>query len=218
MPAGVVAITPTTAIWALDKKYKQVRVKRKGFTVASDFSGTAHSFAGATLRAAIVDCLPWNHQPSTEDQLMAYMCLSRVERIDDICVVAPFSPALFAGGDLPGPEILLRFQRGEIEQSHLERTWAGRTSARKVIKATDWEQTMPLYCRSCSVKARKDMWKPLKDWDKLGIVMKINECISHVCKRISRTELFWPSCHSVRKWLGCIVRAPEKRPIEKIFG
>ena len=165
LPAGVIAITPTTAIWALDKKYKQVRVKRKGFTVASDFSGTAHSFAGATLRAAIVDCLPWNHQPSTEDQLMAYMCLSRVERIDNICVVEPFSPALFAGGDLPGPEILLKFQRGEIEQSHLQRTWAARTSARKTTQTNNWEQNMALYCRSCSVGARRDVWKPLKDCD-----------------------------------------------------
>ena len=47
---GVVAIEPEVVTWALDKAFK-VLVKRRGFCVASDFSGTAHSFVGATLKA-----------------------------------------------------------------------------------------------------------------------------------------------------------------------
>ena len=54
---GIIGITPVITHWFLDKANQEVRVKRRGFMVASDFSGTAHSFAGDTLKAALVDCL-----------------------------------------------------------------------------------------------------------------------------------------------------------------
>ena len=75
---GAVAIPPCTVVWALDKQW-QCKVRQKRLPLASDFSGTTHSFAGATLKAAMVDCSPWTHEPSVDDQLMGYMCLSRVE-------------------------------------------------------------------------------------------------------------------------------------------
>ncbi len=56
---GVAAVTPQRVTWALDRKWA-FKVERFGFTVASDFSGTAHSFAGADLAAAIVNCKTWD--------------------------------------------------------------------------------------------------------------------------------------------------------------
>ena len=48
---GVIALEPQIVIWALDKAWN-AKVKRRGFCIASDLSGTAHSFVGATLEAA----------------------------------------------------------------------------------------------------------------------------------------------------------------------
>ena len=115
---GVMGIKPKIVDWYLDQACK-VRVRRKGFTVASDFSGTAHSFAGASLPAAFIDCLPWDAKPDKEAQVSAYMCISRVSYIDDICVTQPYAPSMFSMGDLPGPVLLLKFQRGEIQQEEL---------------------------------------------------------------------------------------------------
>ena len=80
--------------WALDKGWTQ-KVERHGFTIASDFSGTAHSFQGANLEAAITDCNDWNVMPSRKDQLTGYMCLNRIDTAGSLCIAQPFSPHLF---------------------------------------------------------------------------------------------------------------------------
>ena len=51
------------------------------------------------------------------------MCLSRAEEIEGICIVQPYAPNLFCKGDLPVPQILLKFRRGDIEQEDLEAAW-----------------------------------------------------------------------------------------------
>ena len=56
---GIGKITPKYGVWALDKQF-QVKIEREGFYIASDFSGTAHSFQGANLKAAIIDCSSWD--------------------------------------------------------------------------------------------------------------------------------------------------------------
>ena len=65
---GVLKISPVNATWYLDKD-KQLPVQRRGYTVASAFSGTAHSFAGESLTAAWIDCLPWTTKPDKAAQL-----------------------------------------------------------------------------------------------------------------------------------------------------
>ena len=85
---GVLAVKPTTVTWHLDRACKG-GVKRRGFAWASDFSGTAHSFAGDTLPAAFVDCLPWNEKPDRAAHVSAYMCLSPVSYIDDVWITQP---------------------------------------------------------------------------------------------------------------------------------
>ena len=63
---GIAKLKPNYVVWALDKQWTQ-KIERHGFTIASDFSGTAHSFQGANLSAAIIDCNGWDtgkHKPS----------------------------------------------------------------------------------------------------------------------------------------------------------
>ena len=67
---GIAKLKPTYVVWALDKGWTQL-IERCGFTIASDFSGTAHSFQGSNLPAAIIDCGEWDsreNQPSKKEQ------------------------------------------------------------------------------------------------------------------------------------------------------
>ena len=66
---GIGKILPKYQLWALDKEWN-IRIERHGFCIASDFSGTAHSFQGANLQAAIIDCNSWDSgqcKPSKQD-------------------------------------------------------------------------------------------------------------------------------------------------------
>ena len=66
---GVGKLVPKYNIWALDKQWN-IKIERHGFFIASDFSGTAHSFQGANLQAAIIDCNSWDsgqNKPSKKD-------------------------------------------------------------------------------------------------------------------------------------------------------
>ena len=66
---GVGILKPKYTVWALDKQWN-VKIERHGFFIASDFSGTAHSFQGANLNAAIADCGPWHsndNRPTKKD-------------------------------------------------------------------------------------------------------------------------------------------------------
>ena len=107
---GAVTANTKTAyvVWALDKGWTQ-KIERHGFTVASDVSGTAHSFTGSTLETAITDCNKWNGMPSRKDQLTGYMCLNRVQTADSLCIVQPFIPELVKQCDLPVPNFFLKF-------------------------------------------------------------------------------------------------------------
>ena len=66
---GIATIFPNYNVWAVDKQWN-VKIERRGFKIASDFSGTAHSFQGANLQAAIIDCNNWEsgqNKPSKKD-------------------------------------------------------------------------------------------------------------------------------------------------------
>ena len=66
---GIGVLYPKYNVWAVDKHWN-VKIERRGFFIASDFSGTAHSFQGANLPAAIIDCNTWDsgeNKPSKKD-------------------------------------------------------------------------------------------------------------------------------------------------------
>eukprot|EP00973_Karenia_brevis_P013930 1889272-Karenia_brevis.AAC.1 len=57
-----------------------------------DFSATAHMLQGATLLAAIVDCLEAGHTSRLSDMLAAYVGLSRAKLKETVLITQPFSP------------------------------------------------------------------------------------------------------------------------------
>jgi len=140
-----------------------VPVHRRGFAVASAFSGTSHSFAGASLEAAWIDCLPWSAQPDKEAQLSGYMALSRLSHIDDLFLTEPHSPHLFCQGDHHGPQLLLKYQTREIDESQLKAEWAAARPPKKK-KALKWPESLPLLCRGCTERSGYECHKPLEDF------------------------------------------------------
>ena len=97
------------------------------------------------------------------------MCLSRAEEIEGICIVKPYAPSLFRNGDLLGPDLSLKFQRGDINERQLDAAW--RTESKKVRKPNDWlyKSEMPLYCRSCSETAGDEVYKTGKEFPNHGL-------------------------------------------------
>ena len=165
--AGVISFEPDFSTWPLDKEWK-VLVKRRGYCIAPDLSGTAHSFVGATLKAALLDVDTWDKETSRDDQLSGYMCLSRAEEIEGICIVQAYAPNLFRNGELPGPDLLLKFQREEIEQMHLEAAWSKQSKKVRKPNVWHWLSEMPLFCRGCSESATEDVYKAAKEFPDRG--------------------------------------------------
>ena len=69
---------------------------------------------GATLMAAIVDCLEAGHISKASDMLAAYIGLSRVKTKEALLIAQAFSPGLFCHGPALGPELLMKVLRREI--------------------------------------------------------------------------------------------------------
>ena len=130
-----------------------------------DLAGTAHSFVGATLKAALIDCDNWEQEPNHDTQLSGYMCLSRAEEIEGICIVKAYAPSLFRNGDLLGPDLLLKFQRGAINEEELPAA-EKKTDAKKVRRPNDWNwiNELRLYCRGCSETAGEEVYKAAKEF------------------------------------------------------
>ena len=121
------------------------------------------------------------------------MCLSRAEEIEGICIVKPYSSNLFRNGDLLGPDLLLKFQRGAINDTALEAAW--RTESKKVRKPNDWHwmNEIPLYCRSCSETAGEEVYKAAKEFP--------NHQVGHLWDRVIALgmERFCKACSMTRK-------------------
>ena len=77
LPPGVYPLKPVFRPWHLDKAGKN-RIRRFGFQLVPDFSGTAHSYVGYTLKAALADCLSWDATPTRDHMLRAYCTMSRM--------------------------------------------------------------------------------------------------------------------------------------------
>ena len=84
-----------------------------------DFAATVHAVTGGTLPTTIGDLDVVDSTPSQEDALIAYIVISRVERVENILVAQPFSPALFRQGPFEAAELFLKTLRGEIPKEKL---------------------------------------------------------------------------------------------------
>ena len=122
---------------------------------------------GSTPKA-LIDCGTWQEDTNHENQLSGYMCFSRAETIEGICVVQPYPPNLFCQGDLPGPNLLLQFWRGDIEQKSLQEAWNKHSKKPRKPNNWNWLQEMPLLCRGCTEVAGRDILKPAKEFPNHG--------------------------------------------------
>ena len=93
----------------------------------------------------------------------AYIIKSRVKKTDGLLLVQSYSPALFAQGVIPGPDLLLKRQRGDLKTSELQRAWEKVTEAEESeTSLSDWPRCMQLPCRWCSITNGKEWKRPLK--------------------------------------------------------
>ena len=76
---------------------------------------------------------------------------SRIRTADQLLIIQPYSPALFAQGTLPGPSLLLQAQKGELDEQALRQAWkAAEAKEIESKKATqNWPWSMKLPCRLC---------------------------------------------------------------------
>jgi hypothetical protein len=102
----VLAIKPQTAQW---ERGPGAAVRRHGFPLVPNFGGTAHSFTGATLPAAIVDLLRADTTPSRQSVPTSYVAVSRCKDATSILLAQPFAPYLFRLGPQAGPHLLLQW-------------------------------------------------------------------------------------------------------------
>ena len=87
------------------KKHTGIETRRTGFWILPDFGSTAHMIQGATSEAAFADLQHSSSRPCMTPMIAAYVCLSRVERVQNICIMHPFSPFLFALGNPEGRNV-----------------------------------------------------------------------------------------------------------------
>ena len=158
LPPGVACIRPVVQHWKLEA-HGTATVARRGFPLACDYAGTAHSFMGATLAACSLDLGFWDTVANRDSQLSAYMCLSRVKKAEDLCIARPFSPNLLSQGELIGPDTFLAVHRqtltladakSKFEQEHVQRKRNPETL---------------FFCRGCTPKAKSEHGLlPLRDF------------------------------------------------------
>ena len=186
LPPGVACIKPTVQQWTLQPGGRAT-IARRGFPVASDYSGTAHSFMGATLEACTLDLGFWDTAPSRDAQLSAYMCLSRVKRCEDVCVTHAFSPNLFQNGELTGPHTYLEFHRKKLSLAQAKARFEKDAPKRRR------QPDVMLYCRNCSPRSNMpDRLLPLRDfvtvWDREAWYEILEQGMDRLCTQCRSPE------------------------------
>ena len=205
--------------WSRDRA-ENAKVRRRGFRVVPDFAGTAHAYCGETLSECKGDLLEWFKVPTLDAMLRAYIIKSRVHYTEKCLLVRPYSPYLFKLGSQPGPNLLLRRQRGDTSLRELKTAWkeiqASEDSDKDKWK--DWPWTMMLPCRSCSDHARsenpdaEDVLLPLKAF------INPSDGLKKAWERVSQGQhLMCPKCrrsqyHSADMFCeGCVSLLPLSR-------
>ena len=108
------------------------------------------------------DLLEWHRHPTHESMLRACIIKSRVRDVANLLIVQPYSPVLFRQGVLPGPDLLLRRQRGDLSVKELKKLWKDHEESQDVTdQRKDWPWSMLLPCRTCSIHGGKEILKPL---------------------------------------------------------
>ena len=149
LPPGVYPLKPVFRPWHLDKAGNN-RIRRFGFQLVPDFSGTAHSYVGYTLKAALADCLSWDTAPTRDHMLRSYCTMSRTCTADTLLVMQPFAPMLFRQGELPGPHLMMEYWHGRLSDENLQTAWKSAETEQEKGKYRLEDVRWP--CSMCNVE------------------------------------------------------------------
>ena len=123
------------------------------------------------------------------------MCLNRVETADSVTIVQPFSPCLFQQNDLPGPNLFLKFWRGQLTPKECVTKWLEENKQKKKSRAVDWPKKMPLFCRGCSDAIDKDIQNSLDEFPRTKksnifetLIAEGMERFCNACRRSGRLK------------------------------
>ena len=162
LPMGVFPLKRRSRTWKVNK-YTGIEARRTGFCMLPDFGSTAHMIQGATLEAAFVDLQHSSSKASMTSLIAAYVCLSRVKRLQNICVMQPFSPFLFALGNPAGPERLVRMLSGEITELQAIHEWTRLEDADAEMETTDVMARKHI-CACCYLKGNEEYMLDARDF------------------------------------------------------
>ena len=158
LPVGVYPLRPRTRTWKVNK-YTGIEARRTGFWMLPDFGSTAHMIQGATLEAAFADLLAAYSKASMISQIAAYICLSRVKRLESMCVMQPFSPFLFSHGSPAGPERLIRKLSKQISRDEALMEWEAEGSEEHAEPSNEGRKDPMVakhMCTSCYLKKKSE--------------------------------------------------------------
>ena len=154
LPIGVYPLKKRSKIWRVNKQ-TCIEARRTGFWFLADFGSTAPLIQGATLEAAFVDLQHGSSKPNVTSQIAAYVCLSRVKRLENLCIIQPFSSSLFTLGNPRGPHRLIRKLSQEITTNEAIDEWLAPTDAFPEGDKEDPMTTKHL-CASCYSKGKEE--------------------------------------------------------------
>ena len=210
MPAGVYPLKPVFRPWNLDKQGSD-RNKRFGFQLVPDFSGTAHSYVGYTLKAALADCLAWDVTPTCDQMLRAYCSMSRTCTAQTLLVMQPFAPMLFRQGPLPGPQLMMEFWHGRLAAEGVEAAWktaeASHSSAKYHLEDIAWpcgickEELLPSHY---GVTTKTDHRSLDQYWERIMVPGEWHICMKCKC------TLRGVAKHTAYEYRACHQELPEE--------
>ena len=129
-----------------------------------DFASTIHAITGQELDHEILDLKSFSESVSEEQQMMAYIGLSRVKRADGLLLADPFSPCLFQQGKVIGPTVLMHYLRGKIPEKALKETLEDLAESRQERKPT--LHNMKWACGRCGEAKTYDHYTALDTEDR----------------------------------------------------
>ena len=78
---GVYPLAPVSRTWVVNE-YTGIKARRTGYFIVPDFASTAHGIQGTSLDAVLCAAIGPEEKTTTQDQVAAYVSLSRAKRAD----------------------------------------------------------------------------------------------------------------------------------------
>jgi len=189
---GVYPINPIKYKWVFNKKTEAFCIRR-GFPLVPDITCTDYMEQDMTLQAATMDCGGVLDPTALKNMLATYITQYPIKAAETLLIIQTFFSRLVQQGPPPGPEILMRLLRGEIEPE------AAATEYRQTIKKQREErkatstQELTWRCSTCppkkAEKTTAHFWKLNKKYKHPSYVFNRIIAPGHwrKCKKCSKT-------------------------------